>query len=66
MLGEQWAPRQDKKKENTCDMGNGESIQLPNQGQDLGYVAIVLRYSSKVQILYPTNEVENGIDEVVK
>ena len=47
-------------------MGNGESIQLPNQGQDLGYVAIVLRYSSKLQILYPTNEVENGIDEVVK
>ena len=47
-------------------MGNGESIELPNQGQDLGYVAIVLRYSSKVRILYPTTEVENGIYEVVK
>ena len=47
-------------------MGQGESIELPNQGQDLGYVAIVLRYSSKVRILYPTNEMANGIHEVVK
>ena len=47
-------------------MGNGESIELPDQGKDLGYVAIVLRYQSKVRILYATPEVQTGVHEVVK
>ena len=47
-------------------MGNSEVLPLIQCGQDIGYVAVVLRRDKKVRVMYDTPIVKAAIYEIVR
>jgi hypothetical protein len=46
-------------------MGNAETLPLSQAKQDIGYVAIVLRRTNKVRIIYDTPQTKSVLYEIV-
>ena len=47
-------------------MGNAETLPLSQAKQDIGYVAIVLRRTNKVRIIYDTPQIKSVLYEIVR
>ena len=51
---------------NSLQMGNAETLPLSQAKQDIGYVAIVLRRTNKVRIIYDTPQTKSVLCEIVR
>ena len=47
-------------------MGNAEILPLINSGQDIGYIAVILRWPDKVRILYETPQIKSMLYGIVR
>ena len=47
-------------------MGNAETLPLSQAKQNIGYVAIVLRRTNKVRIIYDTPQIKSVLYEIVR